>query len=876
MNEFLSMKKWQYAAIAVLLTGFFIFWMLWADRNYKVSDGIPSQTAVLLEFNGFLQVITQEGAQEKRPALLSDLSIFRSATAGAGMMNRLFARHAKVMDAIKNRPLATAFSLQPTDSLHGLFILDLGENIAPQTVIAAIPGAQKVFSYTFKDQELFTLHLSGGEKFVLAVKRNILLFSRFSYLVEDALIQLDNRKSWWTKHPFGVMPGVQFRLTVRSEMLAERLQGQMESLWAQLPDWVTQKTQWFSFFQKEGGGWSVSAGMQEALPSAGNQQDINQLPLFSILPDNTALLAWAGLGGSGSLSGYFTSKIDDSDFDQFIEPWSGNEIACATVEPYSAGMLEDQFLIIEIRDSVLARLKLQEYGAQRGLLKQYDYQTFEVNQFLSQSLIAPLTGSRGGGFQNPACVIVGGYAVFAATNSSIELLIDKYIVNQTLNNSPDFLQLQKKRTQQGDVFLYLNTSYLPLIVKNVFAFPLHADFEEDVQAVQRAGMVSVDFDAKKEKEIVGNLARQTVGASSAGASILWKTTISGQVTGTPSVVRLKDAHAEPAILVQDDQHQLYRFSTGGSVLWRKQIGKTILSAIHGVDFYKNGGLYYLFNTSDAIWVLDDEGHEVEGFPLKLQSPATNGILVVDFHNTQAYSLFIACENGNLYGFDQYGRPISGWNPKSRVGQVSFPLIHFKSENNDFLAALSNEGRLAVFNRNGSPHFTPLDFSGTFNNCPLQYDDHPGTPRVVCMNTDGRVFGSNLKGASFGLDLCAGVKATPFLVFKDLAADNRKDFAMVRGTNFCLSAYEGAQLKSIQNKTFPSAQDTLFDAGCCGMLGTLDKAKRRIYLLDKGGNLHPGFPLAGTTPFVLNQIFTSREEHILIVGNGNALYAYKVN
>jgi hypothetical protein len=211
-------------------------------------------------------------------------------------------------------------------------------------------------------------------------------------------------------------------------------------------------------------------------------------------------------------------------------------------------------------------------------------------------------------------------------------------------------------------------------------------------------MVALDFSVKNEKQIIGNVARQTVGASSAGAGILWKTTIAGQVIGTPSAVRLKDGHAEAAILVQDDQHQLYRFSTGGSVLWRKQIGKTILSEIHGIDFYKNGSLYYLFNTSDAIWILDDEGHEVEGFPLKLQSPATNGILVVDFHNTHEYSLFIACENGNLYGFDQYGRPVSGWNPQSRVGQGKGKNVILESR-----AAFSMlMGKLCAAKKRGEP------------------------------------------------------------------------------------------------------------------------------------------------------------------------------
>ncbi len=879
MNDIFIRRTWRFVALAVFLLSLTLYCAFCANRSYNVFRGIPSQTAVVLNFNGFLRVTTSDTARNKPSALpLPAISIIESANAEAGLVASLFRHNAIIQEAFNNRALTAAFSLQAADSLQALFILDLGQEISAEQLTAGISGARKVFSSTYKGQLLFTLYLPNGEKVVLAVKRNVLLFSRFSYLVEDAMVQLDHRGSWWAKD-FGADKNDKtdlFRIIVRTEVLAERLVGQIETLWAQLPDWFAQKTEWCSLGLNEKGTWRVSVGMQEALPRPGTLQEPGRSAIFSILPDNTALLAWAGLRSPEALSGFLSPGIDRGDFQQFIQPWAGHEIAYAIIEPYSAGMSEDQFIVLKVQDSTLARYKLQEYGAQHGLIKQYDYQTFAVNQFLSQSLLAPLTGSRGASFQNPVCVILGDYAVFASTGSAIELLIDKYIVNQTLANAPDFLQLQKKRTQQGDVSLFFNCNYVPLFVKNIFGTTRYPEAGKDIQALQQTGVVCLDFPIKKGRQINTTVVTQPVGEVSAGVSILWKTTLGSAVVGAPSIVRLSEGQTESAILIQDDQNQLYRFSAGGEVVWRKQIEQPILSGIYGIDFYRNGRPYYLFNTSDAIWILDDEGHEIEGFPLQLQSPATNGVLMVDFHNTRDYSLFIACENGNLYGFDQFGRPITGWNPQSGAGRVQFPLIHFKWDDRDYLAALSVKGKLSVFNRNGAPHFTPVSFNGTFNNCPPQFDDFSKSPRIVCMNTEGRIFVSNLQGETSGVQFAAGgVNERPFMVYGDLTDDGRKDFAAVWGQHFRISGYEGTTLKTKYNNTLSTEQDTLFQAGCCGMLGSLNRAKRQIYLMDKTGNPHPDFPLAGTTPFVLGRIFQSRKEHILIAGNGNALYAYKI-
>lgn len=877
MNNFSNWLRWRYAGLAFLLMGGALYYTYCSTRSCSVFRAIPAQMAVVLNFQGFLSTAMPDSAAGAKVDL-PDISIFDAAKTETGLVIQLLKHHAVVRSAFQQREMAAAFSLQPADSLHGVYALDLGQEADVAQLISGISTAKRIFSSTFKGHTLYTIYVAGGVKFVLGARRNLLLFSRFSYLVEDALVQLDNRSSWWTSHKFNpdqddeTVPSL--RVVFRSEVIAGRLNSRTTGPWSRLPRWLSEKIEWWSLCRDNNNQWWVSVGLPEKLPVSGVNWDSRQA-LFSILPDNTAFWARARFKSPEQLAGFLPAVAESDDFKAYINPWMGDEVACFIIEPNAPGMTDDQFVAFDIADSVSARLKLHEFGARHGFLKQYDYQTFEVSQFLNRSLLTPIAGENSAGFQNPACAILGNYVVFASSCPAIELLIDKYIVSQTLGNMPDFLALAQKPAVQSDIFVGFNFSYLPVFIKNILSGELYPGMAADISWMHPKGLAGLNFMTNDGKTYTARVVCQSAEKNAAGASILWKASLTGQAVGAPSIIPLTDPGAGMAVFIQDDQHHLYRFTEGGTLVWRKQLTEQVLSEIYGIDFYKNGELYFLFNTSDAVWLVDDEGREVDGFPLKLQSPATNGLLAVDFFNTLNYSIFISCRNGNIYGFDQYGRPLSGWNPRSGAGLVSVPLIHFKWQDKDYLVALSRDGLLSVFNRNGAPHFAPLNLEGDFAGSPPQIDEHPHSPRIVCMNTSGRLFSCNLKGQTSGLLSAGNSPGATFFTLQNIAGDRKYCLTTLTGQHLQVFAYEGITPKTVYRHTFPDPQDTLFYAGCCGKSGSLNKQKRRIYLISRNGSPHPAFPLAGTTSFVLSQIPTDTGHYFLIAGNGKALYAYKV-
>ncbi|MCB0535078.1 MAG: DUF3352 domain-containing protein [Lewinellaceae bacterium] len=845
-------------------------WVIWLRRPYHILEAVPSQTALVLT--------AQNPGAFKSDADLPDwvtqLMVIQILRRDISLAEQVFQQKKLPLVESEAPALAAAFSLQAVDSLHPLLLVDLGQEIDLDKLIADFDPANNISVSKFKGHAVCSVQFSDSRRLVLATQRNLLLLSRFSYLVEDALIQLDDRDTWWLKN--ARFPEANLQVSLRPSVLAERSSSIFKSVWHDLPSRLSAPFNCLTIY-RHGQKWNLSGTLNQPLAGLANDR-WNSEGLSAILPDNTALALWATFKDNSTFGQYFSNEGPATDFQKYILPWAGNEFAYVVGEPFSPDLKDDQFLVFSVRDVGLANRYLDAYGAQTGALKKYDYQTYEIRQFLSQSILGPLVGTQQEKFANPVCAQIHNYMVFAASPSALELVIDKYIVSQTLNNAPDFLLLNQQLAGKGNGFCYFNAAYLPQLIRQFFHPEWITENQHDLTNLAASGMHALDIGFKNDNLFVSDIATVVPSKTPTHVGILWKTPLAADAITAPFFVADAAEENAPAILIQDNQLQLYRLNTNGNILWRKQLDWPIQSAILGIDYYKNGRNCYLFNTADAIWILDDEGQPLTGYPLRLQSPAINGLTLIDFDGDQNYAFFIACQNGNLYGFDQFGRPLPGWNPKSGAGRIKHPLIHFKHGTKDYLAVLSLSGQLSVFNRNGTEHFASLQFEGNFSITPPQFDAESETPRIVCTSASGRAYVCNLTGKTFVLNLGTGKEAnSSCMVLEQIFGDPRKDYATLFGDQLIIEGYEDQHFEQKNILKLPVPADTLFYSGCCGKLGAINLEKRQLYLIDgEKGTIYPGFPLAGTTPFCLSLIPDgTRQLFLLIAGNRNTVCAYKI-
>ena len=871
MQIFSRFKKWHIPAIAIILLALLIWGVVWLRSTYHILEGVPTQTALLLTARN--PDLFKSGSD--LPEWATRLNLFQVLRRDIALAQRLF-RQEKLPTGKTNAPaVAAAFSLQAADSLHPLLLIDLEQKIDLEELRNYFNPANNIFVSKFKGHTVYSVQFPDSKRLVVATKRNLLLVSRFSYMVEDALLQLDDRDPWWLKN--AKTPEANLQVSIRPSVLAERGNAIFKSYWQELPNWFSTHLNCLTLYRR-GQDWNLTGSLNKPLPNLDNGR-WKPGDLAAILPDNTALTIWTAFKNNAAFDQFFSSGESVADFQKYMLPWTGDAFAYVVSEPFSPEMQDDQFFIFSVQDMALANQFLDAYGAQTGALKKYDYQTYEIRQFLSQSILSPLLGAQHEKFANPVCAQIHNYVIFAASPSALELVIDKYIVSQTLRSSPDFLLLNQQIAGKGNGLFYFNATYLPQLIRQLFQPDWVAANRQDMEGLAGYGMFALDINFKNNRLFSSKVANVIPKETSTHAGILWKTPLAGDAITPPYIIPDAVAENAPAILIQDNQFQLYRLNANGNILWRKQLDWPIQSAILGIDYYKNGTNCFLFNTADAIWILDDEGQPLTGYPLRLQSPAINGLTLVDFDGDQRYAFFLACQNGNLYGFDQFGRPLSGWNPKAGVGRIRHPLIHFKHGTKDYLAVLSLSGQLSVFNRNGSEHFPSLQFDGNFSVNPPQFDAGSEAPRIVCADNDGRAYVCGLTGQSFVLNLGNDKAANrSCMVFEQLFGDPRKDYATLSGNKVVFEGYENQRFEQKNTLTLPVGADSLFYTGCCAKLGVINLEKRQLFLLngEKGG-IYPGFPLAGSTPFSLSAIPAgNRQLFLLIAGNRNTVCAYKID
>ncbi len=868
MTHFFSRSPRALLLAAAVLTVILVLYFSISAKT-GIWHAVPSHTALVMEFNSMrkLERMTDKMADSGWKDLFQ-AEIFEKCRQDAALLQDLFSAQPIVRNAFENGRMLSAYSLNDADSLHGLFVLELQSPFDLHGALLDNSKTQKYFPATFHKHTLYTVWFSKEERMVVCQVDKLLLFSRFSYVLEEAITQTETSSSWWANRKYinELNPDAALRLFLQPEALAQLLPKKINPDIGKLPDLISRNIEWLGIAWD---GLRVNA-LAETKGFLGQMATWGAAPkgnIFSVLPNHTALLAWVGLDKVNA----FSAALDDgqmSDFNTYIAPWLGDDVAFALTEPHSPGFQEDQLLFLQMEDKALAAQTLRDYGARQGALRQETYQTFEVFEFLSPSAIAPLLdGQRG--FRNPVCTMLDDYVVFAATRSALEVCIDKYIVNQTLVNSPDCIQLLGQLPQGGKGYVMLNAQFFILLSQNILNNTTFKNNQTFLGKLAQTGFSGAVLSASDAGKLSVQWATQAPSTQVTQTGILWKTPLAAAVTTAPYLVPTESG---AFILVQDVGHQLYCLNEGGSILWRRQMEGPLLSSVQGIRSPNQSDVQFAFNTANHIWLLDEKGQDVGRFPLELRSPASNGIIAIDFDNNLKFNYFVACSNGNLYGFDHTGSAVPGWNPNNGIGVVKHPFRHFQFEGKDFLVALNAAAQLHVFGRNGQHRFSPVALSGRFSS-PPQVDANARSPRMVCFNTAGKAFICNTEGTVFSLQLGKGNQKSLGLL-APISGDSRLDYAILQDKKLVASAYQGNSIQPVFSTQLPVSQDTIFEIEG-QRIGLLHREKNQIFLADNKGNIHPDFPLAGTGPFVVHPLRPGSKASLLLVGNNNQLYAYTI-
>lgn len=193
-------------------------------------------------------------------------------------------------------------------------------------------------------------------------------------------------------------------------------------------------------------------------------------------------------------------------------------------------------------------------------------------------------------------------------------------------------------------------------------------------------------------------------ASTTSDGTLWQIALKSPIIGIPQLMKNHRTNTLE-ILVEDSTNTIHLIGATGKVKWSKSIKETIIGKVKQIDIYKNNKFQMLFNTASKIHLLDINGNEVAGFPIKLPEQVTNSVSVFDYDNNKNYRFAIATIDKKIRLYDNEAKTVKGWNAPTTKALVVDNIRHFRINGKDYIFTTDIAGDTYFWERKGSVRYT---------------------------------------------------------------------------------------------------------------------------------------------------------------------------
>lgn len=860
----------------------------------KVSpfEAIPYNTALVLETHKPL-IIIENWRKEPAGEAWQKLHFMRQWADDIDSLNAVFVATETNKDLLKNANVVSGAQWGDRNYFSWLFVISSPEDFDLRPIIE-----NKIKSYSttrrrYRNHDIFELKKEGQPIFALAKYKGLLLVCRQAHAVETALEQIDKirtnifftpnfnatYKRLYHKEGMNIYVGLRDLPILLANLRPNTVQP-ISDLGRNF-DWAGLSLALEPERLRLTG--SLSAAKENYFFYALSRQNtVAESNIAELLPDNTAFSFYLAPADFKSFyKAYQQEKYPD--FEEFVLPFMKSEVLFFLTNPTAMDLSANKFVALRLTDSTKAAALLGKYAEKYGELENTSYQNFEIRRIATTDLLQPIFAGQLQPLQNPYYVIIDDFAIFANNLAALQVWIEKYNFDKKLVRLPQYQSLGRTMSRDNHIHIFAQLKYILPALQAYTDPEMHSFFERQMQEINQFHSFTLQLQAQKTNVFSCHLGlhfgADTLTANSninaqpqtQGANVAWQFDLKDPIKGQPQV--LVNPNGGHYIAVQDTSDRLYLFTQSGELLWEYVLDLPIISQIYGLNFNNTKNLQLVFNTQNGIYFIDINGALLQKIPLP--SPATVGILLIDYEH--GVRILLGCNNGNIYGYDKSGVPLTGWNPKANVGRLAQPLQLALSDKKHVLVGQFANGRIGIFNFDvvGKAIYVP---SISPNLRGFYVDEQIGRIAVGLQNGGMQVI--NFKGNTFALAADNRAMQNLQFAYADFVGDTRRDYLRYSNGRLILHYYDE------KNQFLPAWEQDLAERptdifsllsprSLHYRIGGLHRGTGQIYLYDEKGQLLKGFPLAGTSKFTLVDLVGDRSEAI-VVANQAKLVVYKLD
>jgi hypothetical protein len=515
-----------------------------------------------------------------------------------------------------------------------------------------------------------------------------------------------------------------------------------------------------------------------------------------------------------------------------------------------------------------AQNKKVEFSSLVSEYKDSNGSTFQIYDFPYPSLPGIWLGKSFNFVEARYAALWEDNLVFASSKGALQKYISDMENEMSLSKSSDYNEFKREAESKANINVYVDVNRIYGMNTYLFNSDVKKSLDKNEDLFRKFD--ALGWQVVCEKDIFFNSLNLRYNSKpKTDARALWQNNIGATIRTKPQIVINHKNKASNEIIFQDENNKLNLISAEGKVVWSIPVNGKILSEIHQVDYYRNGRLQYLFNTSEKLYLIDRDGNAVAKFPKVFSSSATNGVSVFDYDNNLKYRYFVACENKKVYAYDHEGNIISGWKFGQTNSVVTDPVQHFRVNNKDYIVFKDN-AKIYMQNRQGE---TRVESAANFDisKNPLVLNTN-GTPKIVASDKTGKVFYLYFNG-KYEEKKTDRFSKNHFFTVSDIDGNGVPDFIFVDSNELTVMDEKGNKLfsKKFDNELSSGANIYSFSS-TRKEIGISDVEDSQIYLFDSRGKLHEGFPLQGNSQFAIGKL--SGTQLNLVVGSSEGgLYNY---
>jgi hypothetical protein len=481
--------------------------------------------------------------------------------------------------------------------------------------------------------------------------------------------------------------------------------------------------------------------------------------------------------------------------------------------------------------------------------------------------------------ENNWCVVADNYMVFGKSPADLKKYLHYTALHASLQTDTGYGRLADQMATRSNLTFYCNLSLSSGLLDNCFKQEICKASDEAGNALSK--VQAVVFQLNNTNGMLYNSlfvkgSPEGEPVSPTGTQTSWESLLDTAISFKPQLVKNHNT-GETEVFIQDMANNIYLLNNVGRILWKVSLPEQIISSVYQIDMYRNGKLQMLFNTPNYIYAIDRLGNFVDKYPVKLESPAVGGLALFDYDSNRNYRIMIACEDRKVYAYEKTGNPVSGWGFRQSEHPVRTDICHYRAENKDYIV-FADKYRIYILDRQGRTRITPESQFPVGENTVIALDQSvPKQARLILTDTTGTVHFVSLVNGKMTKQEVKSFPSSHFFAFQDVDGDKKGDFIYATGNKMEVFSQDAKQIMSVTTEETITMRPYVYEFAASDLkIGIVQPQNNHIWLYNRNGKAHKGFPLKGSTLFSIGRIDKSSANFNLFVGSkNNFLYNYSV-